>query len=110
MTLAIAAWGAAAALALTVGLTGLGGVMALVYLGGLAGTPVAVRLRPQVRSMAVVVVLAIGLSLAMTGLAAQLLIWFGVATRAMLVVTATFYGSALSLLLPPPDDEWVPTR
>ena len=106
MTLVVTGWGLATAVALLVGLDTVGGLLALVHLGAVVGAPLAVLLARQTRSVAVVIVLSIALSLALSALTAQVLIWFGVASRVLLVLAATAYSGALASLLPQPEDEW----
>ncbi|MEM7337564.1 MAG: hypothetical protein AAF467_02885 [Actinomycetota bacterium] len=91
--------GIASVLALLVGLRSIGGVLALVQLCGLVGAPLALILNRQLRSRSVVAVLSVALSIGMSALAAQSLIWFDLATRPALVATATAYGLVLALLL-----------
>jgi hypothetical protein len=110
MTLVVAGWGLATAAALLIGLDTVGGLLALVHLGAVVGAPLALLLARQVRSVPVAVVLSIALSLALSALASQMLIWFGVASRELLVLTATAYSGVLASLLPPPGDEWVQSR
>lgn len=95
----IGVWGLVTVLALVIGLHTVGGVLALVQLGGLVGAPLALILNRQLRSVPAVVALSIALSLALSALAVQSLIWFGVANRSLLVLTATAYGLVLSFLL-----------
>lgn len=97
--LLVAGWGLATLLFLIVGLETIGGLLALVHLGGLIGAPLAVVLNRQLRSIPVVVALSIALSLALSGLAVQSLIWFSAATAELLVVTGTAYGCVLAALL-----------
>lgn len=89
---------------LTVGLTlagweTVGQLFALVHLGGLVGAPLALLLYPQLRSPAVVVIVGIALSIALSGLAVQSLTWFSLVTRELLVLVATAYGVVLAWLL-----------
>jgi hypothetical protein len=81
------------------GLATVGGLLALVQLGGLIGAPLALILNRQVRSASVVVVLSIALSMALAALAVQVLVWFEAATRLLLVASATAYGVGLAALL-----------
>lgn len=103
----VAAFGVVTVVAQVVGLSDLGGLLALVQLCGLVGAPLAMILDRHVRSASVVVALSIALSMALSALAVQVLIWFSVAYRVLLVVTATAYGIGLASLLagePEPDD------
>lgn len=81
------------------GLDTLGGLMALVHLCGLVGAPLAMLLDRQVRSPSVVVVLSIVLSIAVSALAVQSLIWFVAADRLLLIAVATGYGAGVAALL-----------
>lgn len=103
----VAGFGLVTVMAQVVGLSNLGGLLALVQLCGLVGAPLAMILDRHVRSASVVVALSIALSMALSALAVQVLIWFSVAYRVLLVVTATAYGLGLASLLagePEPDD------
>ncbi len=104
MIVVVGVSGAVTALALMVGLTTIGGLAALVQLGGLVGAPLSFVLSRQLRSPSVAVVVAIALSMALTAIAAQSLIWFGVATDVLLVVVATAYGCILAALLGDDDE------
>lgn len=84
-------------LALDIGLVG--EVLAMVQLGALVGAPLAMPLHHELRSWPVVIVVGIALSIALTSLAAQSLIWFDLAGRELLVLLATGYGVALAWLL-----------
>ena len=93
----------------------IGGLMALVQMGGLIGAPLALILNRNLRSTSAVLALSIALSIALSALAVQSLIWFAVATRLALIATGTAYGAALALLLsaepdpePEPDPEVEP--
>lgn len=77
----------------------IGGLMALIHLGGLIGAPLALILNRHLRSTSVVFALSIALSIALSALAVQSLIWFAVATRLTLIATGTAYGVGLALLL-----------
>jgi hypothetical protein len=99
MVRVVVAWGLAALVCQAVGLDNLGGLLALVHLGGLIGAPLALTLNRQVRSPSVVVVLSIALSLALSALAVQSLIWFSAANRLLLIAVGTAYGVGLALLL-----------
>lgn len=103
----VAGFGVVTALALAAGFGNVGGLLALVQLCGLVGAPLAMILDRHVRSASVVVALSIALSMALSALAVQVLIWFSVAYRVLLVITATAYGLGLASLLvgePEPDD------
>jgi len=103
----VAGFGVVTAVALAAGFGNVGGLLALVQLCGLVGAPLAMILDRHVRSASVVVALSIALSMALSALAVQVLIWFSVAYRVLLVITATAYGLGLASLLvgePEPDD------
>jgi hypothetical protein len=97
-------WGVGALGILTVVLLGVGagtvgGVLALVQLGLGVGTPLALVLRRDLRSWRVVTVVAGALSVAVSALAAQSLIWFELATPPLIVAAATTYGIVLAVLV-----------
>jgi hypothetical protein len=110
VTLAVTGWGVVTAIVLALGFDTVGGLAALVHLGGLIGAPHAMLLARQARSLPVVAVLSIALSLAMSALAAQALIWFDAASGPLLVVTATAYSAVLAALLASPDGGWLRSR
>ncbi len=99
MILLVLGFGALTMLVQVAGLGDLGGLMALVHLGGLIGAPLALILNRHLRSASVTFVLSIALSLALTGLAVQSLIWFTAATRLTTLAAATLYGAAIAWLL-----------
>lgn len=104
MTVRQGAWvvgvfGALTALALAVGADTVGGVMALFQLGFLVGAPLAIVLYHDLRSWPVVCVVSLALSIALSAIAVQFLIWFRVASGELIVATATTYGVVLALLL-----------
>ena len=96
---AVAAFGAVTALLLLVGANNIGGVFALFQLGLFVGAPLAVILHSELRSWAVAGVISAALSVALSAISVQFLIWFRVASGELLVVTATAYGAVLALLL-----------
>lgn len=77
----------------------IGRLLALLQLGGLVGSPLAWLLLPQLRSRAVVAVVGLALSLALSALAAQSLVWFDLAEPELVVLAATAYGVVLAWLL-----------
>ncbi len=83
----------------------LGGSLALVQLGVLVGMPLAWMLHSLLRSRAVVLVIGVALSIALSSLAAQSLIWFGLAGRESVVLAATAYGVVLAWLLSSDDGQ-----
>ncbi len=95
----VAANGLATVGLLAIGVSTVGGFLALIQLGFLVGVPLAIQLRPAVPSYWVVAVLAAGLSLALSAIAVQFLIWFELANGELVVVTSTMYGIGLALLL-----------
>lgn len=104
MTVRQSAWGvgifgAITALLLLVGANSVGGIFALFQLGFLVGAPLAFVLHEELRSWQVVMVVAVALSIALSAISVQFLIWFRVATAELLVATATTYGVVLALLL-----------
>lgn len=90
---------------LVLGFETAGGLLALVQLGGLIGAPLALVLNRRLRSIPVVVALSFGLSLALSALSVQSLIWFGTATGELLVVTGTAYGCLVAALVGQPDED-----
>jgi len=86
---------------LVVGADTIGGLLALVQLGLLIGSPLALVLHRELRSWSVVAVVAVALSVALSAIAAQALIWFELATPPLIVATATAYGIAVAVLLSP---------
>lgn len=100
------------ALLLGLGADTLGGLLALAQLGLLVGAPLALFLHHELRSWPVVAVVAIALSVSLSAMAAQSLIWFELAIPQLIVLTATAYGTVLAVLLSstdfgrpgPPDD------
>jgi len=82
-----------------IGPRAIGQVFALIQLGVLVGLPLAWLLRPQLRSTAVVGVVGVALSIALSGLAVQSLIWLSLAGREVIVAAATLYGVVLAWLL-----------
>lgn len=96
---AIAGFGAVTALLLAIGAGTLGGLMALLQLCLLVGGPVALLLADDLRSRAAVVVLAAALSVAISAIAVQSLVWFRLASAELIVVLATVYGVVLAQLL-----------
>jgi hypothetical protein len=108
MIVVVVAFGAATAAVQLAGWGDLGGLMALVQLGGLIGAPMALILNRHLRSTAAAFALSIALSIALSALSVQSLIWFTVATRLSLIVTGTLYGAGLAwLLAAEPDTEQV---
>ncbi len=77
----------------------IGRFLALLQLGGLVGAPLAWLLYPQLRSRAVVAVIGVALSIALSALAAQALVWFNLAEPELVVLAATAYGVVLAWLL-----------
>lgn len=96
---AVAGVGALAVLLLMVGADSAGGVLALLQLGLLVGTPLALVLHDELRSWLVVLVVAFALSIALSAIAVQFLVWFRMASAELVVLSATTYGVVLALLL-----------
>ncbi len=96
---AIVAFGLLTSLVLALGFGTLGGLMALVQLGGLIGAPTASLLRDDLRSRAAAIVIASVLSIAVTAIAVQSLVWFELASAELIVLLATVYGVLLARLL-----------
>ena len=95
----VGATGGLAVVLLAAGLETVGGAVALVQLGLLVGGLPARLLGGALRSRAARVVLSVTLSLAITALAVQSLMWFRLATAELIVVTATAYAIVLTALL-----------
>lgn len=96
---AVGVFGVLTTLLLLVGANSIGGIFAFFQLGLFVGAPLALMLQSELRSVAVSVVVAAVLSIALSAIAVQLLIWFRVASAELLVISATAYGLALALLL-----------
>ncbi|MEM7272327.1 MAG: hypothetical protein AAF547_04540 [Actinomycetota bacterium] len=92
-------FGAITAALMFAGLDAVGGIFALFQLGLFVGAPLAIVLHHELRSWRVVLVVAAALSLALSAISVQFLIWFRVASGELLVVTATTYGVVLAWLL-----------
>lgn len=97
-------WGVVTVLAHLAGLGDVAGLMSFVLLGGLVGAPLAMHLGPNLRSTTATVALALALSFAITAVAAQSLIWFGLAHRILIIGVATVYALALDALLDDPEE------
>ncbi len=96
---AVGALGAATVVAMLAGADTVGGILALFQLGLFVGAPLAVVLHRELRSWPIFVVVAAGLSIALSAIAVQSLIWFRVANGELVVATATAYGIVLALLI-----------
>ena len=99
VALAVTVSGILTAVMLAAGFGTVGGLMALVQLGGLVGAPVALVLHRSLRSWPVSVVISGVLSLSLSALAGQSLVWFGFAIPEAVVLAATAYGLGLAWLL-----------
>lgn len=95
----VAAFGAITAALLLVGLNSIGGVFAFFQLGLFVGAPLAFVLHHELRSWPVAGVMAAALSIALSAISAQFLVWFEVASGVLVVLTATTYGVVLAWLL-----------
>lgn len=71
----------------------------MTQLGLLVGAPLAVLMYDHVRSWPVVIVISVGLSVALTSMAGQALLWFDLANPELVVLLSTGYGVALAWLL-----------
>ena len=78
-------------------------VPALVHQCFLVGLPLALSLRSAIRAPQVVLALAFPLSVALTALSVQFLVWFEWATPMAIVGLSSLYGAVLGLLLDPGD-------
>ena len=76
-----------------------GRILTLLQLGTLVGLPLAFVLRDHLGAGLFIVAAGFALSFALSGLAAQSLIWFGLGGPALVVIVATVYGVALAWLL-----------
>ncbi|MEM9563018.1 MAG: hypothetical protein AAGA93_10390 [Actinomycetota bacterium] len=101
---AVAGFGVVTSLLLALGVDTIGSLMALAQLGGLIGAPTALLLRNDLRSTAATVVIAGVLSIAISAIAVQSLVWFEWATGPAIVLLATAYGVVLARLLTGSDD------
>lgn len=95
----VAAVGLVTLVLFAVGADAPAGLLALLQLGGLVGTPLAVVLHHELKSWPSVGVVAIALSISLSALAVQSLIWFDISSSPMIVATATVYGVVLAWLL-----------
>ncbi len=86
-------------LMLIVGFDSLGGLLAFFQLGLLVGAPLAVILQMELRSWPVSVVVVVPLSIALSAISTQFLIWFRVGSPPLIVLTASAYGIGLALLV-----------
>lgn len=84
---------------LALGVDTLGSILALFQLCLLVGAPTALQLADALRSRAAVVVLSVALSIAITALAVQSLVWFHLAISELIVLTSTAYGIVIAVLL-----------
>ncbi len=99
---AVVGFGILTAVVLALGAGTIGGLMAVVQLGGLIGAPTAALLVADPRSRAAAVVLASVLSVAVTAIAVQSLVWFELASAELIVLLATAYGAVVARLLSTP--------
>lgn len=99
LSVAVTVTGILTAGALAIGFGTIGGLMALVQLGGLVGAPVALVLHRSLRSWPVSLIVSGALSLALSALAGQSLVWFGFAAPETVVLAATVYGLGLAWIL-----------
>ncbi len=99
LSMAVGIFGGFTTILLLLGANSVGGIFAFFQLGLFVGAPLALMLRGELRSTAVAVVVAAVLSIALSGISVQLLIWFRVASAELLVASSTAYGLALALLL-----------
>lgn len=95
----VAGVGLVCAALLAVGLDTLGGILSLLQLCLLVGAPTALLLGDALRSRAAVAVLAVALSIAITALSVQSLVWFHLAVSELIVLTSTAYGIIIAVLL-----------
>lgn len=101
----VAGWGAVTLVLLLLGLDTAGGLLALVHHGGLLGAPLALVLNRRLRSVPVAIVLSIALSIALSALAVQSLVWFDAASPELLVIIGTAYGCTVASLVGAPVDD-----
>jgi hypothetical protein len=99
LVMGVAGFGAVCALFLFFGFNNVGGLMAALQLCLLVGAPVAVALREELKSWLVVAAVSVVLSIGLTAISVQFLIWFEVATAAALVAMTTAYSVAVALLM-----------
>lgn len=86
-------------LLLAVGADSVGGLLALFQLGLLVGAPLAIILQTELRSWSMAVVIAVPLSIALSAISTQFLIWFRIGSAPLIVLTASCYGIVLALLV-----------
>lgn len=86
-------------LLLAVGADNLGGLLALFQLGLLVGAPLAIILQVELRSWPMATVIAVPLSIALSAISTQFLIWFRIGSPPLIVLTASCYGIMLALLV-----------
>lgn len=96
---ALLGFGVVTAALLGLGFGTVGGLLALVLLCGLVGAPTAALVGDDLRSRAATVVVAAVLSIAISAIAVQSLVWFELATAELIVLLATIYGAVLARLL-----------
>ena len=99
LTMWVGLFGLATLFLFVVGLDTPAQLFALVQLAAFVGAPLAAVLHRELRSRAVIIVIGIALSISLSSLAVQSLIWFNLASRELLVVVATAYGMVLAWLL-----------
>ena len=99
LTMWVGGFGLITAFLLFIGFNTLGQLFALAQLAGFVGAPLAHLLQEQLRSRVVIAVVGIALSISLSSLAVQSLIWFDLASRELTVLLATGYGVMLAWLL-----------
>lgn len=97
--LVVAGWGTVTTLVLVLGASSVGALMALIHLGVLVGAPLAIVVSRQLRVTATAAVMSVTLSVALSALTAQSLVWFGLARPWLVVALTTVYGLLLSALV-----------
>ncbi|MGH1493821.1 MAG: hypothetical protein ACRBK7_31240 [Acidimicrobiales bacterium] len=95
---AVGIFGALTTFLLVVGANNVGGILALIQLCFGVGAPLAFVMSDKLRSWQVIMVVAAALSVALSALSVQFLIWFRIASPELLVASATVYGVVLAML------------
>ncbi len=95
---AIGLFGAFTVFLLLLGFNNVGGVLALLQLGLFAGSPLARVLRHELKSWAVAVAVSVVLSIGLSAISVQFLIWFETATAPLVVGLVTIYSMVLAAL------------
>lgn len=99
LLIGVGVFGLVASAFLALGFNNIGGIMAAFQLTLFVGSPMAVSLREELKSWRVVAAIAVVLSIGLTAISVQFLVWFEVATAPLLTALATCYSVAIGLLM-----------